>query len=157
MTVDNHESHWRVVLFAYAPIFLWLGVIFFLSTGNGSSAETSKIIGPLITFFFPTADEATVEFVHAVVRKTAHVTEYAILAAIASRAFIRSPIPRLRNYWGWWAILLVAVTASLDEFNQSFNAMRSASPRDSLLDISGGLLAVALIRLYIRRKNKSSK
>lgn len=148
------ESGWRVWLWAYAPLFLWIGVIFFLSSGNGSSAETSRIIGPLIAFFFPNADEGTVALVHAAVRKAAHVTEYAILAALASRAFLRSSAPFLRNYWVLWAIIIVAATALLDEFNQSFNVLRTGTPMDSLLDICGGLLAISLIRPFVnQRKN----
>ena len=151
------SSSWRVWLLAYAPLFLWLGVIFFLSSGSGSSAETSRIIGPLIAFFFPNADDGTVALVHASVRKAAHVTEYAILASLASRAFIRSSASLLRKCWGLWAILLVALTASIDEFNQSFNVMRTGSSLDTLLDISGGLLAIVLIRLFVNRKKRSAK
>lgn len=155
--VKTRETIWRVGLLAYAPLFLWLGVIFFLSSGSGSSAETSRIIGPLIAFFFPAADEGTIQLIHAAIRKAAHVTEYAILASLASRAFMRSSASWLRKYWGLWAILLVALTASIDEFNQSFNVMRTASPLDTLLDISGGLLAIVLIRLFVNRKKRSAK
>ncbi len=149
------ESGWRVWLWAYAPLFLWIGVIFFLSSGSGSSAETSRIIGPLIAFFFPNADEGTVALVHAAVRKAAHVTEYAILAALASRAFLRSSAPFLRNYWVLWAIIIVAATALLDEFNQSFNVLRTGTPMDSLLDICGGLLAISVIRPFVNRRKQT--
>lgn len=150
----KNPSYWRAWLIAYAPLFLWIGVIFFLSSGSGSSAETSRIIGPLIAYFFPNADEGTVALVHAAVRKAAHVTEYGILAALASRAFLRSSAPFLRNYWVLWAIIIVAAIAFLDEFNQSFNVLRTGTPMDSLLDICGGLLAISLIRPFVnRRKN----
>lgn len=122
-----------------------------MSSGNGSSAETSRIIGPLITFFFPTADEAFIATAHAVVRKTAHLTEYAILASLASRAFLNSSTSWIAGYWAMLSIGLVAVTASVDEFNQSFNVERTGSPFDTLLDISGGLLAVALIWMIRKR------
>lgn len=155
MTKFN-DIDWRVLLTAYAPLFLWLGVIFYLSSGRGSLAETSRIIGPLIAFFFPSADEGTIRLIHVAVRKAAHVTEYAILAALASRAFLRSPVSWLSKYWGLWAFLLVAIAASLDEFNQSFNVMRTGSPLDSLLDISGGLLAIFLVRMFVNRKKPSN-
>ena len=110
----------------------------------------------MIVFFFPSADEATILLIHAAVRKAAHVTEYAILAALASRAFLRSRNRWLFNHWAFWAILLVAITASIDEFNQSFNAMRSASALDTLLDIFSGLLAIGLIRLFVKRNKTPS-
>ncbi|MCV4684676.1 hypothetical protein OFB94_33890, partial [Escherichia coli] len=31
----------------YAALFIWIALILFLSTGNGSSEETSRIIGPI--------------------------------------------------------------------------------------------------------------
>lgn len=157
MVANSNGIKWRVLLLAYAPVLLWLGVIFYLSSGSGASTETSRIIGPLIAYFFPSTDETTVQLVHAAIRKSAHVTEYAILAALAARAFLSSSVSWLQNKWAWWAMVLVAVTASLDEFNQSFNVMRSASPLDTLLDISGGLLAIILIRLFLNwRKRKQT-
>ena len=147
---------WRRWLMNYPPVFLWICVIFFLASSSGSSAETSKIIGSLIKFFFPSADEAFIAIVHAIVRKTAHLTEYAILASLAARAFLTSSSAWLRKYWALWAILLVAVAASLDEFNQSFNVQRTGSPMDTLLDISGGLLALTLIWMIRKRKRPTN-
>lgn len=114
-------------------------------------SETSRIIGPLVRFLFPSADEAFVVGVHSFIRKTAHVTEYAILAALASRAFLASSYAAVSKGWALCALALVALTASIDEINQSFNAQRTGSPRDVLLDISGGLLAIALIYIVRRR------
>lgn len=116
-------------------------------------SETSRIIGPLIKFLFPSADEAFVTGVHAFIRKSAHVTEYAILAALASRAFLRSAHEIVSRWWVLWALLLVSVTASIDEINQSFNAARTGSPWDVLLDISGGLLFIGLIWIFRRRRS----
>ena len=98
----------------------------------------------------PNADPAFVQTVHAFVRKSAHVTEYGILAALASRAVLSLSTGLLSRYWWLVAILLVAAVASLDEFNQSFNAARTSSPWDVLLDISGGTLAVFIISLFQR-------
>jgi len=152
MSGKIQDGNWRVLLYAYAPIFLWVGVIFFLSSGSGSSAETSRIIGPLIKFFFPSADETIIATANTVIRKTAHLTEYAILASLASRAFLNSSKGWIVGRWSLLAIGLVAVTASIDEFNQSFNVLRTGSSSDTLLDISGGTLAVALIWIVRNRK-----
>lgn len=146
------NKNWRVFLWVYAPVFVWLGVIFFLSSGSGSSAETSRIIGPLIKFFFPAVEEATLQSIHAFVRKAAHVTEYAILAALAARAVLATNVPWLKNFWPALPFLLVVATASADEYNQSFNPMRTGTPWDVLLDISGGSLAVFLIWIFRRSK-----
>jgi len=129
----------------YAPLLLWLGVIFFLSSPEGSFAQTSRIIGPLLNFFFPNMPEATKLLVHGYVRKTAHFTEYAVLAFLAVRAFSGSTSFMLQKWRYILPLILVAVVASLDEFNQSFEASRTSSVWDVMLDISGGLAMIAFL------------
>lgn len=146
----NMSKSWRVSLWDYAPVLFWLGVIFYLSSGSGSASETSRIIGPLIKFFFPTVDESTLQTIHGLIRKAAHVTEYAILAALAARAVLSTKVSWLRKYWPILPFLLVVVTASADEYNQSLNPKRTGTPWDVLLDISGGVLALVLIRLIFK-------
>jgi VanZ family protein len=147
----NRLSGWRVFLWIYAPLFLWLVVIFYLSSGSGSAAETSRIVAPLIRFFFPDVDQATMQVIHGLVRKTAHVTEYAILAFLASRVVFGMKSDSIRSSWPVLPIILVAATASVDEYNQSLNPQRTGSPWDVLLDIFGGLLALVSIWLFRKR------
>ena len=110
-------------------------------------AETSRFIGPLLHFLFPSASENTIELYHFYIRKTAHVTEYGILALLTYRSLSLSPGHIWRQYRFLWPILLVAIIASIDEFNQSFEPSRTSSPYDVLLDISGG--AAALLAVWI--------
>ncbi len=152
--VFANEFTWRVLLMRFAPIFFWLGVIFLLSSSVGASAESSRFVGPIVKFFFPNIDTPTLAIVHGLVRKTAHVTEYAILAALATRAVFSLKSGWARRYWPLFPILLVVITAAADEYNQSFNALRTGSPWDVVLDISGGLMAIASIWLYRKRKQQ---
>ena len=137
-------------LTAYVPVFVWLGVIFYLSSPEGAFTNTSRIIGPLLTFFFPDMSEATRLIIHGYVRKTAHFVEYAVLAFLAIRACSMSASAALRRYRYLLPLMLVAVVAVLDEFNQSFEASRTASVFDVLLDILGGLVMTAILRLANR-------
>jgi VanZ family protein len=150
------NSDRRVWVFAYAPVLLWIGLILFLGSGSGSSAQTSRIIGPLIEFFFPNAEPGFVQSVHGFIRKSAHVTEYGILAALTARAALSFSSGWIRRYWPIPALLLVAAIATLDEFNQSFNVARTSSPWDVLLDISGGTLAIVVIWILRRRRASGS-
>lgn len=129
----------------YSPLFLWIGVIFFMSSPEGSFSETSRIVGPLLNFFFPTMPDATKAIIHGYVRKTAHFTEYAVLAFLAVRAFSGSTLYILQKWRYILALILVVVFASLDEFNQSFEASRTGSVWDVALDVSGGLVMVAVL------------
>jgi VanZ family protein len=130
----------RVWLWSYAPLFIWIGVIFFLSSNFGSSAHTSLIIEPLLKFFFPDISKASLEFAHACVRKTAHFTEYGILALLGIRALFTATGMLFRFRWVL-PVLVVTAVASLDEFNQSFEPSRTSSVWDVMLDISGGVFA----------------
>ena len=140
----------------YAPVVLWVGVIFFASTGSMSASNTSRIIRPLLLWLFPDITEASLLQAHFLVRKAAHFTEYAVLALLAARAFLTSPDDRLRRRWHAAAFALVASCALLDEYHQSFYATRTGTVYDSLIDMSGGataLAAVVLWRLRSRGKN----
>ena len=147
----NSESakHWRVWLSAYAPILLWVGVIFYLSSDNGSSVQTSRFIRPLLEFLFPGAPPTTIDLYHFYIRKAAHFTEYAILSLVLARAFIK--VRAGFRYWPFAAVGIVALVAAGDEINQSLEASRTASPYDSLLDIVGGSVAAFVLWLLLKR------
>lgn len=140
----------------YAPLFLWIGVIFLLSSGSGSLSATSKFIRPLLLFLFPNSPEETIQLMHFYIRKAAHFTEYAILALWAMRAFTRGAVEWLKAHPYIFSILLVAAIALLDEFNQSFNPARTGSGWDSAIDISGGVFSLIVWYLaakWFERKN----
>ena len=151
MTKPDLSNRWRVTLRTYAPLFLWIGVIFFLSSPEGSFNQTSRIIGPLLHFFFPAISPEVEAQIHGIVRKCAHFTEYAILAFFSVRAFSTSASVFVRQRSYLFSLVLVFMIASIDEFNQSFEASRTSSFWDVLLDISGGLVMIAALLLFRRR------
>jgi VanZ family protein len=150
----NTDEGWRGPILRYAPVLVWVGVIFFLSSPEGSMQQTSRFIRPLLQFLFPAADEAALQIYHGYIRKAAHVTEYAILAILAARAFSAAK-PFLRSFWFVWAIGLVISVASLDEFNQSFEPSRTSTPWDVALDVAGGVLGAGFfiaVRGLLKRR-----
>jgi VanZ family protein len=130
----------------WLPVVLWLGVILSFSTEAASAQRTSRFLGPLIAWLFPHWDEATRAAAHVAIRKTAHVTEYALLAVLLLRA-LRGTAGIERNRWQWrlalLAVVIAAAVAGLDESLQSRSATRTGSPRDVALDTAGALLGVA--------------
>lgn len=141
------EHSWRVRLWAYAPLVLWLGVIFYLSSPEGAFSNTSRIIGPLLDFFFPDMPEATRLIIHGYVRKAAHFSEYAVLAFLAARACVISASEFLSRVRYLLPLALVIVVAVADEFNQSFEASRTASVFDVVIDVAGGAVMMTLLWL----------
>ncbi len=144
---EQHENKRQVWLTRYLPLLVWIGVIFFLSSSQGSLNQTSRIIRPLLEFLFPAAPPETLLLYHGLIRKLAHLTEYGVLGALACRAFAAS---KFRRYAFVFAALLVLIVAVVDETNQSFNPLRTGSPIDVLIDATGGLLAVLFCYLIMR-------
>ena len=130
------------------PLIIWSIVVLSLGSGVGASTETSRIIRPLLEFFFPSATPEALAIYHGYVRKLAHFVEYAILALLAVRAFVGV---RLRYAT---AFLLVLGVAAVDEINQSFNPSRTSSPFDVALDAAGGLTALLVYWMAVRRRSQ---
>jgi VanZ family protein len=139
----------------YGPLLVWIGFIFFASTGNLSAPNTSRIIRPLLLWLFPDITEAALVQAHFLVRKAAHFTEYAILALLAARAFLSSSKIFLRRRWWLVAFSIVASCALLDEYHQSFVSTRTGTIYDSLIDMTGGACALAAAAaLWRARQNR---
>ncbi len=110
--------------------------------------ETSRFIRPLLEFLFPNADAPTLTFYHGLIRKGAHVFEYAVLGLLAYRALgIATPRPII-------ALIVVGAVAALDELNQSFNPARTSSPWDVGLDVLGGIIGIGIFILIFRRRTE---
>jgi VanZ family protein len=133
----------------WLPPLIWMALIFSVSTDLGSMQHTSRIIGPILRFFSPTVSSQTIHDVQVVVRKTGHVTGYAVLAILVWRVRNRG---MFTNGWTWRAAMFAELIALLyaisDEFHQSFVPTREASAVDVLIDCAGaaaGLLVVWMI------------
>ena len=149
------QNEWRGRISRYAPLIFWIAVILFLSTMQGSMTNTSRFIRPLLRFFFPGMPEESLITFHVYIRKTAHVIEYAGLGFWASRAFWGSYREFVTRYWYLFAWALVLMISSIDEFNQSFNAARSGSFNDVILDGLSGLVMILMLcgyQAYMRRR-----
>src|SRR5437870_3232460 len=138
----------------YGPLILWATLIFIGSSSVLSASHTSIVLRPVL-WLFPHASEATLATIHLLVRKAGHLTEYAILALLAARAFRTSSRELLRNRWFWLSLLFVVAYSLSDEFHQSFVPSRTASIYDSMIDSVGGF--VALVLLVIRQRSSQNR
>ena len=117
----------------WAPAILWMAALFILSTTYFSAANTSRIIEPILRWFFPGASLATIALMHNLIRKAAHFTDYAILFWL----LVRGPLEK-RPYT---ALACCIVYAFLDEGHQIFAVGRGPSLYDVALDSSGALFS----------------
>ena len=89
-----------------------------------------------------------------VVRKAAHMTEYAILSVLLYVWISRWRMPRVRRVC--LAAALAILYACSDEFHQLFVAGRSGRVNDVLIDSAGAVLGLALF-LFINRRTRKAR
>jgi VanZ family protein len=124
------------------------------STDALSATNSGLVLRPTLLWLFPHLTEPQIAALHFFLRKLGHLTEYAILALLAARAFYGSANERLRLKWFAASLVLIVVYAFSDEIHQSFEPSRTASVYDSLIDIAGGLTMLLLIAKRLRRRRQ---
>jgi VanZ family protein len=130
----------------WLPVLAWIIFIFVGSTELLSAEHTSRFIGPFLRWFAPHISTATIASIQLVVRKGAHLTEYAILAALLCRAM------RFSSQRWFGALGISAIYAALDEFHQSFVTSRTGTPWDVLVDCIGAMIGLMFYRLLHNRR-----
>ena len=141
----------RTLSKSWLPVVGWAALISILSTDPFSSEHTSRFILPLLHWIFRGASENTLQILHAIIRKSAHLTEYFLLGLLLYRA-LRGREQGWQLKWAIWAAAIAAGYGALDEFHQVFVPSRTASPWDALLDTVGACAAqVATWRVWKRR------
>ena len=151
----GRNPHSRI--FYWLPPVIWMAAIFSFSTDAFSGENTGSLFFNIFHAAIPSLTLEQFQPIHFLIRKTAHFTEYGILALLLYRAFRGNS----QLQWMWrWAIctwLVVAAYALSDEFHQSFTRHRTSSIFDSLIDTSGGTAVLLLIWLVSRvRRNQLS-
>ena len=134
---------------AWGPVIIWLLLIFLGSSDLMSAEHTSRFITPFLHWLKPDVSAATITHFHLVVRKAAHLTEYAILAGLLFRA-LRTLIDSAR-----WRVALAffpaLIFAAADEFRQSLVPSRNSSLGDVCIDCAGALLGILICRaIHVR-------
>lgn len=138
--LERSATHdWTGGLQRWLPVVVWACVISWFSTDAFSARSTNSYIDPVLRFFFGELTPAGFRFAHSIVRKSAHLTEYAILGALICRA-LTEPGARISRAVAVRAVLCCAAYATLDEFHQTFVASRTGSPIDVLIDSSGATI-----------------
>lgn len=141
----------------WLPVLLWLAVIFTFSGDAGSTRHTSRFIGPLLRWLNPNISDGSVERIQFVIRKTAHATEYGVLALLVWRA-LRQPRRGDRRPWNrrqaGLAFAVAAVFAMSDEWHQSFVRDRQGQFVDVALDCAGAAAALGALWTFGRWRRR---
>ena len=105
----------------WAPPILWAFVIFSVSA-------------------FPTGRASQIQWKDFIVKKSAHVIEYAVFAALIYRA-LRSTGVKRENA-GIYAIFIALLYGVTDEFHQSYTPGREPRVRDVVFDTIGAIASI---------------
>ena len=155
------KGYKRKIIVLIITLF-WMAVIFMFSnqTGDSSSGISDKIVNGAIDIFVPKydsmpSDEKKQIFstLSLIVRKSAHITEYAILAVLVYLFFLE------KNWWFRYflPVAFVMFYAATDEIHQTFVSGRSGNVIDVGIDTLGAVLIMTLIsivHLIIKRIKK---
>jgi VanZ family protein len=129
---------------AWLAVAACIAVILVFSSDEFSARSTSQILGPLLRWLFPEIRPATFHAVHVLVRKAAHVIEFAVLGLLAVRA-LRLSLAISRPRIALLGLAIVIGVAATDELRQSLLASRTGSITDVGFDLAGGALGVCLL------------
>ena len=157
--MDMTQKIQKKKLILWILIFVWMITIFMFSAQNGDeSSELSQ--GFLRTFilrFTPdNISEDIVNMMEYIIRKCAHMTEYAVFGILV---FYQIKLYRLfEKEWNRidMAVICVMIYASTDEIHQLCVGGRSGRFTDVLIDTAGGfigIMAAAFIAARHQGKN----
>ncbi|HEY2323595.1 MAG TPA: VanZ family protein [Thermoanaerobaculia bacterium] len=127
----------RKLIYYWLPVVVWAAIIIQATGRTFDAPHTSGWLTALLGNLPP----RTLHIINVAMRKTAHLTEYAILTALSFRA-VREGRSGFTLRWALIALAITVCVASTDEFLQSFTPTRTSTPWDVLLDTVGGTIAM---------------
>lgn len=135
--------------FWFVPTVVWMVVIFQFSAQEaqvsaGLSLKVSEKVADVLheTVMTGYPEDQIVEIVHPIVRKCAHMAEYAVLYTLLFLSFFFS---MLATRSAAVSVVISFIYACIDEVHQMFVPGRSGNYMDVCVDMTGVLAAVAVI------------
>ena len=132
---------------------LWLLTVLILGTSYFAASTTGPLVLPFLKSLAPGASTAKLHAIHMVLRKLAHLTEYAVLALLWFRGLLWQT-KRAPRAAAWGALAVCLVCAIADEAHQATILERYGSARDVVIDVAGaaGALLIARGRMAARER-----
>jgi VanZ family protein len=139
----------RYLLRYWLPVAVWMLVIFSASGDSQSVQRSDSLLARLLGWIhlYPTSSQ--LEMMRWIIRKGAHLTEYAILAGLCWRAL--QARFGLRQWSSTRALSICAAYAVTDEIHQSFVKDRNGSAVDVGIDTLGAALGLVVLWRIVSR------
>ena len=135
-----------------------VGIFLFSAQSGEESGEISQgLLNGILAFL--RLDGENDETLHYLIRKAAHMTEYAMLGASACVLFFYLADIRIwkgvsRRGMALYALAFSALFAVTDEIHQAFVPDRGPTVKDVLIDAAGAAIGIAVIYVVWRYKRE---
>jgi VanZ family protein len=153
-------SKFKSFLKYWLPVILWAVLIFSASGDKKSVQRSSRIIEPFVRWLIPDISDEAVRSTVLLVRKCAHVTEFAIFTLLLVRA-ANGTLWKNNERWNWNAVKFAFATSVLfaasDEIHQCFVPGRQGAVMDVVIDSAGAVFSLFCLWLGARRSPKVMK
>lgn len=144
------------------PVIIWMIFIFYMSgkTGQESSGQSGKISLFITNLLEKVRQDSPQEMqnlqdiLELVIRKAAHMTEYAILFLLSYLAMVKISMSQSRFYNRSIAVLISLLYACSDEMHQLLVPGRSGRMIDVGIDMAGVLIVLVCMLLSKNTKWK---
>ena len=127
----------------WATTAAWIITIYGFSTDVYSDSLTELLLSEFLRMFNLQIAQPDFNVIHQLMRKSAHVTAYGLLALLLYGSMGGGGDFRWRGRRAAWCVLLAGGYSRLDELHQWFVPSRTGSLADSTLDTGGAFLAMA--------------
>ena len=121
-----------------------------VDAGFGSSF-TQWVLSQILSLFQVHVSPGTLDFLNFLMRKLAHLTEYAVLAQLLYVSLLKGGELEWQPRAAFWSAVIAGAYSLTDEFHQLFVPNRTASLVDCAIDTTGAVLGLLLVYLVARR------
>lgn len=133
-------------IYSILLVILWMILIFIMSSFNSiESGNQSNFIVNIISNILNIKNVDTLSFI---IRKSAHFTEYFVLGLLVYNLINNC------HYKSYIGILICIIYALSDEIHQIFVPGRAFKIMDILIDSTGSITGLYLLKYFIQKKSK---
>jgi VanZ family protein len=145
-------------VYRHGPMVALMTAIFIISSDLGSADHTRPVLASIVKRFLPwlahRMSPQIIDVTDFVIRKIAHVTEYAILSLLVSRSLAITKDTRAKPRV--LATMIASIYALSDEFHQSFVPSRGATYTDVMWDTLGASIGSGILYMAQGRSKPDS-
>lgn len=134
----------RMAVWWFATL-AWAAEIFCLSTATFGGSLSQSLLTGVLNSFHLSVSPYTLHILNAILRKFAHLAEYAILSVLLYESLRAQNGLRWQPRLASWCVVAAAAYSLTDEFHQAFSQGRGASLIDCGIDTIGAAVGALLI------------